>query len=223
VKPLAELMDVDDPAWPLVSSWLQASSAAEALPVDVDDGRDCLYRLQVTARSILGALALHTGGILVDHGWLRILGGGGSGLIDLASINEVPLRGRPPGFLVVGLDVLGGKFAIDGGALGAESGKVAYWAPDSLAWEGLGVGHSEFVQWALTGGRLAEFYANLRWDGWEEEVRAIGLDQAIAIYPPLWTAEARSIEETSRRAILRTELEELHDELSRQMGPPHRS
>ncbi len=116
--------------------------------------------------------------------------------------------------------MLGGKFAIDGGALGVESGKVAYWAPDSLAWEGLGVGHSEFVQWALIGGRLAEFYANLRWDGWVEEVRAVGLDEAIAVYPPLWTTEARPIEETSRRIVLRTELEELNDELSRQMGPP---
>ena len=34
-----------------------------------------LSRLQVTARSMMGALALSSGGMLVDHGWVRLLGG----------------------------------------------------------------------------------------------------------------------------------------------------
>jgi hypothetical protein len=58
------------------------------LPVAADAGRDCLYRLQVSTRSRLGALALHTGGLVVDDGWLRVLGGGdGAGLPPLAQAN----------------------------------------------------------------------------------------------------------------------------------------
>mgnify|MGYP006138941707 CR=1 FL=1 len=39
-----------------------------------------LHRLQVTRRSTLGGLAADTGGLLVDHGWLRHLGGGSARL-----------------------------------------------------------------------------------------------------------------------------------------------
>ena len=220
VKSVSELVDVDDPAWPLVSSWLESSSIAAALPVESDAGRECLRRLQVTAGSILGALALHTGGILVDHGWLRILGGGGSGLIDLASINDAQLSGESPnGPLIIGFDVLGGRFAIDGGGLGGEPGEIAYWAPDTLAWEGLGVGHSAFMEWVLVGGRLGQFYADFRWEGWADEVQAVGLDQALSVWPPLGTAEARPIAKTSRRPVPRTELEKTHNEISQQLGP----
>ncbi|UUU44910.1 DUF2625 domain-containing protein [Streptomyces sp. NBC_00162] len=45
------------------------------LPGDINEGRRCLLQMQVTGRSVLGALALHTGGLLVDDGWVRVFGG----------------------------------------------------------------------------------------------------------------------------------------------------
>ncbi|MFB7198264.1 DUF2625 family protein [Streptomyces sp. NPDC056240] len=47
-----------------------ASRGWSVLPGDVNEGRRCLLQMQVTGRSALGALALHTGGLLVDNGWL---------------------------------------------------------------------------------------------------------------------------------------------------------
>ena len=35
----------------------------------------CSRRSSITERSVLGALAVHTGGLSIDHGWLRVHGG----------------------------------------------------------------------------------------------------------------------------------------------------
>jgi hypothetical protein len=138
----------------------------------------------------MGAIVYETGGLLIDHGWLRILGSGNSRLPrSLASWNEGRTMfgdGEQPGYLLVADDVLGGFFAINGGSLGPEQGAVFYFAPDRLEWECLDIGYSQFLIWCLQG-NVAGFYESLRWPGWEQEVRNVGGDQAIAIYPFLWT------------------------------------
>src|SRR5436190_274361 len=63
-------------AWPLVKRWIdQAANAVTTLPADAKGGERALAALDVTERSVLGALAVHTGGLSIDHGWLRVLGG----------------------------------------------------------------------------------------------------------------------------------------------------
>ncbi|WP_415004786.1 DUF2625 family protein [Aeromicrobium sp.] len=42
---------------------------------------------QVTTGSTLGALAYNCAGLLIDHGWLRILAGGTDRLVSRASAN----------------------------------------------------------------------------------------------------------------------------------------
>ena len=74
-----------------------------------------------------------------------------------------------------------------------------YFAPDTLKWEVMGIGHTAFVQWAFTD-RLHAFYANLRWAGWEEDVRGLSGDQCFNFYPFLWT-EQGSVEVSKRRPI----------------------
>lgn len=74
----------------------------------------------------MGAIVYETGGLLIDHGWLRILGSGHARLPrSIASWNQ----GRtifgdvdPPGYLLVADDVVGGLFAINGGQLGPKRG-----------------------------------------------------------------------------------------------------
>lgn len=189
-------------------------ASARVLPVDRAAGELCLYCLQVSARSTLGALALNTGGITVGHGWLRVLGGGGLGLPDIAAVNG--LEGTPtppPPLLLVAFDVLGGRFAINGGGLPGDAGEISYWGPDALLWRPIGFGHTDFVYWSTTDG-LDAFYADLRWAGWEQEVAAAALDEGISVYPPLCTAESRPIGATSRRRVPWTELSGFLDELA---------
>src|SRR3954466_5413961 len=73
---VAELLATDDPAWPLVQQWIaQAKNEVAALPAPADAVAE-LEAAQVSLRSPMGAIVYHTGGLLIDHGWLRILGGG---------------------------------------------------------------------------------------------------------------------------------------------------
>jgi hypothetical protein len=183
VRAIEELRDVTDPAWPVIEDAItEADEPAEVVPGDRVAGEETLLLLQVTARSFLGALALHTGGVLVDHGWLRILGGG-QGPLNLCTANGF---GRPPeerpGQVLVAFDVLGGRFAVNGGALPGSPGEVSYFAPDDLAWLPMDMKFSDFVLWSLTD-RLAMFYEHLRWPGWEAEIASLALDQGLSSYP----------------------------------------
>jgi len=220
MREVSQLIDVEDPAWPDIRETLEASPVSvEVLPPDRDLGRASIHQLQVTARSYLGAVALHCGGLLVDDGWLRVfgspVGGAASGTPSLARVNQFPEAfdpaWRPESGLVVAHDVLGGVFALNGADPARASrpgapGEVVYFAPDSLRWEALGVGHSTWLEW-LVSGALDDFYADLRRPGWQEEVRALNGGQGLSLFPPLWSAEARQdISATSRRAVPMKEL-----------------
>ncbi|HEY9474784.1 MAG TPA: DUF2625 family protein [Mycobacteriales bacterium] len=234
MRELGELVDVEDPAWPVLLEQVSASlTAVEVLPVDASQAGPCLVQLQVTVRSCLGALAFHTGGLRVDGGWLRVFGGshsgGAAGLPGLSQVNRFPEvlepEWRPVGGLVLAHDVLGGVFALNGADTAAsgrpgQPGEVVYFAPDRLEWEALGVGHGAWVAWLLSG-QLDQFYEGLRWPGWQEEVAALSGSEGTSVVPFLWTAEAqRDLAATSRRAVPMTELLGLSSHFCRQLGLP---
>jgi hypothetical protein len=194
MRPVAELIDTRDPAWPLVKEWVAAAkNSVEILPAQRADGERTLHALQVTTRSPMGAIALASGGILVDHGWLRILGGGCARMTgSLASWNGLDGKPRdePPPFLIVAHDVIGGFFAINGGGLPGKPGNVHYFAPDTLDWQDTGKGYTDFLRWAFLGD-LEKFYGDHRWKGWEKDVATLHGDQGFSLYPPLWSREAK--------------------------------
>jgi len=179
---LSELVNSTAPAFPLLSQWVTAANTnVEILePSQVREG--VLLDVQVTTRSVLGALAYETGGLLIDHGWLRLLGSGHPRLPrSLSAWNA----GRADGFYLVGDDAAGGFFAINGGTLGPETHNVYYLAPDTLRWESMRGGFSQFVQWCLSGS-LAKFYEGLRWSTWAADCRDLDGDHCFAWFPPLW-------------------------------------
>jgi len=214
MKPLHELISRDDPGWPLVQQWVgEATNSVEVLPPPDDDARErALLDTQVTTRSPMGAIIYESGGIFVDHGWLRILGSGHPRLPrSLPAWNfkrSHSVSGQPPPFLLVADDVVGGFFAVDGGGLGLERGKVCYFAPGTLAWESTQLGYSEFLVWCFRGD-LAKYYEDVRWPGWQDEARAVRGDQALSIYPFLSCA-GPPIAERSRRPVSISEIYDLH-------------
>lgn len=225
VRSSADLIESSVPAWPALQELIRRSSVpVTVLPVEREDGERTLYRLQVAASTTLGALALETGGLLVDSGWLRLLGGGYLGddgmLADLATANDLadPDEDVPaPSVFTVGQDILGGRFAVNNGALPGEPGKVCYWGPDTLEWTPLGITHTAFVEWALSGA-LAQFYQDLRWPDWVDEVKGLPPDQGLACYPFLFSDEGRDIAETLRIPVPFDELTILLEDLARQVG-----
>jgi hypothetical protein len=214
----AELATESDPVWPRLRELVEQITTARVLPVVPEAGQAVLFRLQVTAGSTLGALALNCG-LLLDHGWLRILGGGTSELPDLATANGLgapaPEQG-PLGSLTVAYDVLGGTFAINGGDLPGDLGEVHYWGPDTLDWTPIGAGHTDFVHWTLSGG-LQNFYQDLRWPGWVEETTSLREDQGITVYPCLAAAEGQNITAAKRGPVPFAELLAFNQDLARQL------
>ena len=212
-RPLKELINAEENAWSLVLEWLnKGRNKYEILEVNRMNAGNALYELQLTTRSPMAAIAFESGGILIDQGWLRILGSGADKICgDLLYWNglgqghiEKPLEGA----MVVAYDVVGGFFAINGGAFSGEIGDIFYLAPDTLEWEDLQTGYSGFIQW-VSSGDLALFYKTTRWDGWETDLKRLNVEQGMNFYPPLWTIGdvGRS---KSRKPVPLTELWELH-------------
>ena len=188
-------------AWPLVKRWIdQAANGVTTLPPDAEGGERALEALEVTERSVLGALAVHTGGLSIDHGWLRVLGG--PVLLEW--------REQVPGGLIVGHDAVAGFYAVD-----KQDGEVRYLAPDTLEWEGTEMGHAAWVHWTLTG-EIGAFYEALRWPGWEQESEALAPDAGLKVHPPPFTREGRVIADAARTATPMAELWAVQREYVRQ-------
>ena len=201
-KPVEELVNKDDPGWPLVEEWLEkATNHYEVLPADKNRAQKALTDTQVTTRSPMGAIIYHTGGILVDHCWIRILGSGCNKLPrSLPEWNKgktVKKAGMQPTFLLVADDVIGGFFAVNGGGLGKELGDIYYFAPDTLEWESLEISYSDFLNWCFKGD-LNTFYQDFRWTNWQQEVESLNGDQVFVFYPSLFT-KAESMENRNRK------------------------
>ena len=209
MRTIDELIDTTNPAWPMVETWIRnARNQTEVLTASEPQRGEALVATQVTTHSTLGAIIYETGGLLVDSGWLRILGSGHPrlprSLPDWNAGRTVVEPGAPPLFLLVADDVVGGFFAINGGGLGGAQGNVCYFAPDRQEWEDLDRGYTDFINWCLSGD-LELFYSGQRWAGWEAETVGLAGDRAYSIYPPLW-AQGPPIGERSRGAVPVAEL-----------------
>jgi hypothetical protein len=135
----------------------------------------------------MGAIVYETGRLLIDSGWLRVLGSGHARLTRTLPGWNV---GRSDGFLLVADDAIGGFFGINGGALGDDVKNLYYFAPDSLNWEPLGIGYSDFLQWSFSD-RLDKFYEWIRWPSWKDDVRKLHGDRCYFFYPFLWSIEGK--------------------------------
>jgi hypothetical protein len=223
MRTLDELINREDDAWPLLLEYVaKAARPVEILPCDPDAGRATLLAAQVTTRSFMGTIAYRSGGILVDHGWVRILGAGhpriGGGLVSWnASLGGPPLDPPICNALLVAYDVLGGFFAINGGAWSGESGSLYYFPQDTWTWEPMNIGYAAFLEWTMSE-RLDLFYERYRWPGWEREVEGIGPDAALSVYPFLGFREGGLIAERSRRPVPARELWTLGHDIGRQVA-----
>jgi Protein of unknown function DUF2625 len=219
-RSLQELIDQSDPMWPIIEGWLaSAAKRAEILPVERHQAETTLLTLCVTTRSSLGAMAYETGGIVVDHGWLRLLGASSvrmqNGLLawNALALNSVP--SLLPGAMIVAHDAVGGFFAANLGAFGTGPRTVFYFAPDTLTWMDMEMSYSDFLQWAIMQ-NLSAFYADLRWPGWEQDMAAVDGDHGYSFFPMLW-ATGPALQDRSRRIVPQRELWAPHRDMANQL------
>jgi hypothetical protein len=215
VRSLAELISDDRSAWAEIEAAVTGSPfAVEVLPTEPDRAAACLHRLQVGTTSWLGALVYGSGGLVVDGGWLRVFGSGNPRR-RLADIHAVNQEFAPAG-LVVAEDILGGEFVWRQGESDG-SPTIHYFAPDTLRWEDLTLGYTDWL-YAMLGGALDQFYLSWRWPGWRDEVAACPLDNGIHTWPPLFSKEGKDIESSSRVAIPMAELVGAKHDMADQLG-----
>lgn len=194
MRPLVDLIDQQDPGLPLLRRWADdpAGNGGVLLEPENTVRNETLVGLQITTRSMLGTVAYETGGVSVAAGLVRLLGSSATrSLLRTAELAGCPIDGSCPDFIIVGDDVLGGLFALNGGRFGADrQGEVFHLAADDIAWVPLGVGHADFVAWCLTGD-LRQVYGPLsQLDQYEARPRP-PFDAIYSFYPFLWTREAK--------------------------------
>lgn len=223
MRELQQLVDTAEPGIALVREWIKAgSNPVDVLSVERAAGETALLALQVTSRSPMGAIALETGGLLIDHGWIRVLGGGHARLPRTIHEWNGIAPGEPsqrlPGAVVVADDAIGGFFALNGVGLPGPAGHVFYLSPSTVRWTDIASSYSEWLT-GLFGGNLTKFYEGERWAGWEKDAAALAGDQGFSISPFLFAA-GPEIGRRSRRAVPIEELWELHARaLPEELGP----
>lgn len=222
MRPLTELINKSDPAWPLVSDWIsKAKNNVEVLPADTARNSKALFNTQVTTRSPMGAVVYMTGGILIDHGWIRILGSGSNKLNrSLPGWNKEKTfkeYGDAPSYLLIADDAIGGFFLLNGGGLGKDPGKIYYFSPDNLEYEPLDMSYTEFLQFCFNGD-LDKFYEGNRWTTWKEDVAGLEADKVFNFFPYLWTKEGKDIDKCSRKAVSAEEQYSLNLDFRKQLG-----
>ncbi|WP_211322235.1 DUF2625 family protein [Sphingobacterium faecium] len=205
MKTLKDLINKEEFGWGLVKSWMKDSkNNFEILPKNPKRADEELLRLQISTKSPVAAIVFETGGILIDHGWLRILGSGSNklnrGIMEWNKGKTYSNEGEKGGFLLIADDVIGGYFAINAGELGEDIGQIYYFAPHTSSWESLSCGYSDFINWSLNGD-LDLFYQAYKWESWKDDMANVnGSD----VYSD-WSAEGRTRHQSNNRKWVSTE------------------
>ncbi|MGF6849945.1 hypothetical protein QFZ51_005180 [Chitinophaga sp. W3I9] len=222
MRQVEELINKTDPGWIFVDEWIKsAKNKVEILPVDTSKAKDALYKTQVTTRSPMGAIIYMTGGLLIDDGWIRILGSGSSKinrtLPDWNKGKSFKEFGESPSFLLIADDAIGGFYLLNGGGLGKDLGNVYYFSPDNLEYEQMDLTYTQFLDFCFNND-LDKFYEGSRWTNWRDEVSKLNGDKVFNFYPFLWTKEGKDINENSRRAISIEEQYDFNLDMRKQLG-----
>lgn len=205
MRPVDQLINRQNPGWTVLKKWIDsAKNKVEVLPVDTLKAKEALYETQLTTRSIMGAIVYCTGGILIDNGWIRILGSGSAKmqrtLPDWNKGKAFKEFGDSPAFILVADDAAGGYFAINYGKLGSDIDSIYYLSPMNLQWQPLKINYEDFVWFCLVG-NLKKFYAGIRWSTWQKDVQNLKADDVFHFNPPLWSMEGKNVEKSFRRPV----------------------
>jgi hypothetical protein len=166
------------------------------LPADSTRARFTLSQMNLDPNSTLAAFAFNCGGMLVDHGWLRVLGSGCNqfdrGLADWNKGKNGTSKDSSY-YLLIADDVIGGFYGLQiTPQTRLDAAIVHYRGPHDLIWSATGMRYSDFLRFCFMG-QISEFYGDFRWKGWSEEIQSINERQVVSCYPLLWTREGKEL------------------------------
>ena len=222
MRTVDQLINRNQPGWTVVKKWIDsAKNQVEVLPVDTLKAKDALYKTQVTTRSVMGAIIFSTGGILVDQGWIRILGSGCNKmkrtLPDWNKGKAFKEFGDRPAFFLVADDAAGGYFAINYGPFGKDLENMYYLSPDDLKWEAMDMNYEDFI-WFCFNSDIKKFYEGIRWKSWKKDIQSLRADEVFNMVPPLWSKEGKDIDKSLRKPVPAEEQFLYNLQLRQEMG-----
>lgn len=204
---------MENSLWQEIKNMIMSSNRVSLLGYsEIEEGEKALKILQITSKSALGSIVLHTSGIVIDN-WIRVLGQDSHvnrGILSYNSIEKSGNETKIDKMLIVADDVIGGLFALNGGKFAEGIGEVWYFAPDTLEWAWLEMQYSEFIAW-ISHGNIDEFYSTMRWSTWKEDCKNVSFNESILIYPFLWSNEIQ-LEKADRKIVPKEELMNMNQE-----------
>ncbi len=162
---------------------------------------ECI-NLNIPEDSVLYSVVTNSNGIIINN-WIRLWGQNSNDNHGVGYYNAL-FQNDIEGLFLVGSDVLGGLFAINLNKFNEGNNLIWYFAPDTLDWECMDMQYNEFLAWSMQGD-IDEFYSTMRWNNWKDDVKNIGINYALLIYPFLWAREC-DIEMASKKVVSIDEL-----------------
>lgn len=179
----------------------KSDKMVKVMPSDEMVKERLFQEYSINPESLLGVILENIGGIIIDN-WLRFYG---AGEINFVLRNKIV----PFDYIVIAEDILGGLF------LCLDNGNIGYFAPDCLELEDMEINLSQFLYWCIHGD-TDMFYADYRWQGWQEDILDLETDKGVAFYPFLW-ADAESLESRHRSIVPIKEIIELEFDFLKQI------
>ncbi len=201
-------------AWRKISAnAAKATNNVRIIPTDTTRGAFALFRGKYELNSTLAAFVFNCGGMMVDNGWLRVIGSGSAefnrGIVEWNNGKCKPDKDGVK-FLMIADDVVGGFFALYlTPTSNFEKAMVYYQGPNDREWVSTGLDYPAFLNFCFTG-EVEMFYNNYHWTGWQEEIRMINNNQTISCYPEFWLEGAKDTK-LKRRVIPVQRLWELYN------------
>ena len=168
-------------------------------------GERICKELNIQPESLLFNVIANTSGIVINN-WMRLLGQDRDEVNGVIHFNT-RFSSYTSGLLLVACDVVGGLFAIDINRISCNH-QISYFAPDTLEWEPINMCYEDFLSWCFYGD-IDEFYYTMRWKKWTEDIRDIGINKGVLIYPFLWAKEC-NIENATKQIVPLDEIIELN-------------
>lgn len=213
------MSNVNNNLWQEIKNMINSYAKESVINLgEVKLGEEAIKILDITQKSALGSIILNTSGIVIDN-WIRILGHDSKenrGILSYNLIKEDGIAKRIEKMLIVADDIIGGIFALNAGRFSEGVGDVWYFAPDTLEWESIDMKYSEFVAWTVQG-NVDEFYSTMRWKAWKEDSKKVKFNEAILIYPFLWSNEIQ-LETADKKIVPVEELLQINQEYSRKFN-----
>lgn len=189
--------------WNKILDMMNCSVNRVSLNESVTDNSTAIRELQIDEFSSFGQVILHVNRMVIN-GYLRIFGE------HILEINRKVKNVYHGNKIVIATDVFGGIFAINNGDFCGNRASIWYFAPDTLEWEDLNIDYTHFLQWVCSED-FNTFYSSFLWSTADDIIRIISDDEAVLVYPFLWSNEC-NIETASKKILPFDELLSLNAE-----------